>query len=177
MKAISIFLIGLIAFMGFGFAAFGQGQKIGLTEGPKANDTLKSEILAADKALFDAVFITCDMPALSKMLTKDVKFVHDKWGQIAKNRAEMLKAFGSSCERQKSGIDFKARRELIPETLQIHALNKYGAIEIGKHNFFAVQNDGTLKPTESGDFIILWKKEKDVWKMSETVSYNHKLAE
>lgn len=176
MKAISIFFVGLIAFLGFGFAAFGQGQKIGLTEGPKASDTLKSEILTADKALFDAVFVTCDMSSLSKMLTKDVKFIHDKWGQIAQNRAEMLKTFGASCDRQKAGTDFKARRELIPETVQIHALNKYGAIEIGKHNFFAVQSDGTLKETESGEFIILWKKENNAWKMAETISYNHILA-
>ncbi len=177
MSRFAVFFLGILALLSFGFVNFGESQEIHLTEGPKTDQVLTNEILKADKALFDAVFVTCDMPALSKMLTKDVKFIHDKWGQIAKNRAEMLKAFGSSCERQKAGTDFKARRELIPETVQIHALNKYGAIEIGKHNFFAVQNDGTLKPTESGDFIILWKKENDVWKMSETVSFNHRLAE
>lgn len=176
MTKISYFFAGLIILISFGFVDLLQGQEVKLTSGPIADAALKSEIIAADNALFDAAFNTCDLATLSKMFTKDVSFVHDKWGQIAKNKKELLKVFKNSCERQAKGIDFKARRELLTQSVEIHALNNFGALEIGTHRFFAINKDKSEKETETGKFYIVWKKEDGIWKMAQTVSFAHTLA-
>jgi ketosteroid isomerase-like protein len=153
-----------------------KGTDYRLTEGPRDDPALTQEIVAADKALFDAFFVACDIEKLGTLLTDDVSFVHDKWGKTADSKAELVAAFRGTCERQAAGTDFRSRRELVVESVEVHPLNNYGALEMGEHRFYALIPGQPEQLTEVSRFIILWQKVGGVWKMAETISYGHKLT-
>lgn len=50
-------------------------------------------------------------------------------------------------------------------------------LEIGTHRFFARLSGKPEQETETGNFMILWKKAGSRWVMAESVSYGHKLKE
>ncbi len=134
---------------------------------------LRREIEAADAALFAAVFDRCDPQAVAAMVTDDFEFFHDKWGQIAKTKADFVKAIAGGCERQRQGTDFHARRRLVPGTLAVFPMKSYGALEMGEHEFFRVEKDGSLKPTEYARFAQLWRQQGGQWLLARVISYDH----
>jgi uncharacterized protein DUF4440 len=129
-----------------------------------------------DRTLFDAVF-GCKLDVLAGLLTEDFEFFHDKWGQTASSRKQFLDVIGQGCERQKTGSDFKARRELVEGSVTVHVFNNYGAMQMGTHRFYALQPGRPDRLTESGKFIDLWKQEDGTWRLARVISYDHRLAE
>ena len=146
-------------------------------EGPRPTQALADEIAAADKALFAAVFDTCDSAALGKMVTDDFEMFHDKGGLTSKSGAEFLKAIDGMCARQKTGEDYRSRRELVPGTLKVYPVNNYGAIEIGEHRFYKLAPGKPEQLVEVALFTQVWKKEPTGWKLARVVSYDHRLTE
>ena len=59
----------------------------------------------------------------------------------------------------------------MPGSLEVYPLKNYGAMEIGVDQFRHIENGkeeiGTFK------FLMIWKHEKENWKISMVVSYNH----
>jgi len=53
---------------------------VNIRAGPAQSQALFDEIAAADKALFDAVFNTCDVKAARELVADDFEFYHDKDG-------------------------------------------------------------------------------------------------
>ncbi|MES1263650.1 MAG: nuclear transport factor 2 family protein, partial [Peristeroidobacter soli] len=104
--------------------------------GPAQTQQQFDEVAAADQALFSAFFDRCDTEALAKMVTDDFEMFHDKNGYMTKSGEEFLKGIKETCARQKTGEDYRARRELVPGTLKVYPLENYGAIEIGVHKFY-----------------------------------------
>ncbi|MCA8898941.1 MAG: nuclear transport factor 2 family protein [Hyphomonas sp.] len=153
------------------------GTGYGLTAGPTATPELKAAVLKADTDLFAAVFDACDADLAGTMMTEDVHFLHDKWGEIATTRDALVEAFRASCDRQAAGTDFRARRERVDDTIEVHALSGYGALETGVHRFYALLPGEAPKLTETGRFLIVWKQDGDTLRMAETISYDHSLAE
>jgi ketosteroid isomerase-like protein len=146
------------------------------TAGPVPTQALTDEIEAADEALFSAFFDRCDIPALGRMLADDFEMIHDKGGMVAKDKAEMLAAFERTCSRQKTGEDYRARRELIPQALKVYPVNNFGAIETGEHRFFQLLPGKPEKLVEVALFTHVWKKEPDGWKLAKVLSYDHRLT-
>jgi ketosteroid isomerase-like protein len=144
-----------------------------LASAATVSDVLRQEIEAADRALFDAAFESCDADAVGRMVTEDFEFFHDKWGQIARSRSEFVAAIRGSCERQQAGTDFKARRELLVATHAIYPMKSYGALQSGMHAFFRIESDKSLTPTEYARFTHLWKQESGRWLLSRVISYDH----
>jgi ketosteroid isomerase-like protein len=134
---------------------------------------MRGEIIAADRALFAAVFDACDADAVGARVTDDFEFFHDKWGQIAKSKDEFVAAIGASCDRQRQGTDFRARRELVLSTLRVHPMQNYGALQTGQHAFFRIEKDGRLTPTEHARFTHLWMRSGDRWLLARVISYDH----
>lgn len=158
-------------------AAFAMMGPVGAqTAGPAPTQALTDEVKAADAALFSAFFERCDIPALSKMLTDDFEMIHDKGGLIAGSKAEMVASFERTCARQKSGEDYRARRELIEASLKVYPVNNYGAIEIGEHRFYQLLPGKPEKLVEVGLFTQVWKKEESGWKLARVLSYDHRLT-
>ncbi|HTU00060.1 MAG TPA: nuclear transport factor 2 family protein [Rhizomicrobium sp.] len=144
---------------------------------PGAAPTLEmtAAITKADADLFDAVFLQCDAAKVAAMTTGDFRFVHDKDGES--DRAKFVENLKGHCERVKTGVDFPARRELVPSTLEVWPIDNYGALEIGTHKFYARLPGKPETLTETGNFMILWKQVDGKWLMAESISYGHKLAE
>lgn len=138
---------------------------------------LVAQLDALDRKLFDAVF-GCQIDTLASLVADDFEFVHDKWGQTADSGPAFVEAIRQGCEKQKTGENFTARRELVPGTMTVHVLKGYGAMQMGTHRFFAPQPGRPDRLTESGKFIDLWKQQQDgSWKLARVISYDHQLAE
>ena len=146
-----------------------------LRPGAAPTPEMTAAITKADADLFAAVFDRCDVDAVAAMTTEDFRFVHDKDGESS--RAKFVEDMKGHCERVKTGEDFPARRELIPSTLEVWPIDKYGALEIGTHKFYARIKGKPETLTETGNFMILWKQVDGKWLMAESISYGHKLAE
>jgi ketosteroid isomerase-like protein len=149
---------------------------VNLRAGPAASQALFDEIAAADKALFDAVFNTCDVKTLHELVADDFEFYHDKDGLNETSGAHFIDDIAKHCERIEKGVDFRARRELVKGSMAVYPLNNYGAVETGRHDFYAIETGKPDRMTESAQFLHLWKKDGDRWKLTRVVSYDHKLA-
>jgi hypothetical protein len=147
------------------------------TAGPAPTEQLTAEIKAADIALFSAFFDRCDIEALKGMVTDDFEMIHDKGGLVAKSGKEFIANIESTCARQKTGEDYRARRELVADSLKVYPVNNYGAIETGKHRFFQLLPGKPEKLVEVSLFTQVWKKEAGVWKLARVLSYDHRLTD
>lgn len=150
---------------------------VNLTPGPVASQELFDAIARQDSALFDAAFNTCDLDRLGDLVTEDFEFYHDKHGLNATSRAQFVEMFRGSCERRKQGVDFRARRELVPGSMTVYPLNNYGAIQVGVHRFYAIAEGKKDRLTETARFTHVWKNENGRWRVARALSYDHKLAE
>jgi hypothetical protein len=146
------------------------------TAGPAPTQQLTEEVKAADVALFSAFFDRCDVAALKTMVTDDFEMFHDKGGRVAASGAEFIRNIEGTCARQKTGEDYRARRELITSTLKVFPLNNYGAIETGEHRFYKLTPGKPEELVEISLFTQVWKKEGQTWKLARVLSYDHKLT-
>lgn len=143
--------------------------------GPAQSKELTEEITEKDRVFFDALFNKCDVDTLGAMVTEDFELYHDKGGNTATSRTQFVDAIRGMCERQKTGVDYRARRELV--SMEVYPLNNYGAVQIGVHRFYQKLEGNQEKLVEIAKFANLWKKEGDVWRMSRVLSYDHKLTQ
>ena len=147
------------------------------TAGPVPTKELHDEIAAMDKKLFDAVFETCDVQTLAGLVTDDFEMYHDKGGLVATSGAQFVENIRGMCERQKTGVDYRARRELVEGSLEVYPLNNYGAVEVGVHRFYKKTPGQPDKLVEIAKLTQVWKKEDGRWKLARVLSYDHKLTE
>jgi hypothetical protein len=154
-----------------------SGSLAAQTAGPAPTQQLTDEIRAADAALFAAFFDRCDVEALKGMITDDFEMFHDKGGRVAASAQDFIKNIEGTCARQKTGEDYRARRELTPATLKVYPLNNYGAIETGEHRFYQLLPGKPEKLVEISLFTQVWKKDDGVWKLARVLSYDHRLTD
>lgn len=145
--------------------------------GPRPTQELHDAIAAKDQALFAAVFDQCDTATLATLVTDDFEFYHDKGGLTARTGTEFVKSIEGMCERQKTGGDYRARREIVPGTLKVYPLANYGAVEVGEHRFYRLFPDKPEKLVEVALFTMVWKKEEGGWKLARVLSYDHRLTD
>ena len=147
------------------------------TAGPAATQQLTDEIKAADVALFSAFFDRCDVQTVEDMVADDFEMFHDKGGRVSASKADFMKSIIGTCDRQKSGEDYRARRELLTASLKVYPVNNYGAIEVGEHRFYQLLPGKSEKLVEISLFTHVWKKEGEVWKLARVLSYDHRLTD
>ena len=124
---------------------------------------LYKEIERADRILFQA-FNRQDMAKFKAMFTKDLEWFQDNGGLIPYKT--IFENFGNTFKNEN-----KLSRVLEKESLEVHPLKDYGAIETGSHQFRHFENGkeevGTFK------FLMIWNKKDGQWKISRVVSYDH----
>ena len=124
---------------------------------------LYKEIERADSILFQA-FNRQDMATFKAMFTKDLEWFQDNGGLIPYKT--IFENFGNTFKNEN-----KLSRVLVKESLEVHPLKGYGAIQIGSHQFRHFENGkeevGTFK------FLMIWNKKDGQWKISRVVSYDH----
>lgn len=149
----------------------------GPVAGPTASRELLAELAEKDRIFFDAVFNKCDIETIGNFITEDFEFYHDKWGLTATSRTQFVESIKNLCARQKTGEDYRARRELVEGSMEVYPLNKYGAIQIGAHRFYRITEGKGEKLTEVAKFTHVWKQDESGWKISRVLSYDHKLTQ
>lgn len=149
---------------------------VNLRAGPAQSRELFDAIAAQDKALFDIVFGSCDIAALKDLVADDFEFYHDKNGLIDTSGKQFIDDIAGHCDRIAKGVDFRARREIVKGTLGVYPLNNYGAVETGRHDFYAIEDGKPDRKTESAQFLQVWKNDNGSWKLARVVSYDHQLA-
>lgn len=140
------------------FSQTKQTYKIVSPENP-----LYNTIARLDSALFTA-YNTKNLELMKSYFTKDLEWYQDNGGLI--DFEKVFFNFQSIFNRE-----YDLKRTLIKESLEVHPIQGYGAIEVGKHQFSHIENGkleiGTFK------FLMIWKNENGNWKISRVISYDH----
>jgi hypothetical protein len=124
---------------------------------------LFSKVANLDSSLF-AAYNTKNLDLMKTYFTKDLEWYQDNGGLL--DYEKVFSNFQSIFNR-----DYNLTRNLIKESLEVHPIEGYGAIEIGKHQFKHIENGkleiGTFK------FLMIWKNDNGNWKIKRVISYDH----
>jgi hypothetical protein len=124
---------------------------------------LYSKIAHLDSALF-AAYNSKNLDLMKTYFTQDLEWYQDNGGLIGFEK--VFSNFQSIFNRE-----YDLKRNLLNESLEVHPIEGYGAIEIGKHQFKHIENGkleiGTFK------FLMIWKNDKGSWKIARVISYDH----
>jgi len=133
-------------------------KKLSITE-----KELFNKIANLDSSLF-AAYNSKNLDLMETYFTRDLEWYQDNGGLI--DYEKVFSNFKSIFNR-----DYDLKRNLIKESLEVHPIQGYGAIEIGKHQFKHIENGkleiGTFK------FLMIWKNDNGNWKISTVISYDH----
>jgi len=124
---------------------------------------LFNKVAQLDSSLF-AAYNSKKLDLMKTYFTNDLEWYQDNGGLI--DFEKVFENFNSIFNR-----DYDLKRNLIKESLEVHPIEDYGAIEIGKHQFKHIENGkleiGTFK------FLMIWKNDNGNWKISRVISYDH----
>jgi hypothetical protein len=69
----------------------------------------------------------------------------------------------------------KARRDLVPGTMQVHVLKGFGAVQTGRHMFCDPRKFRRCAAATSGaaDFVHVWELSRGRWRITRVISYAH----
>ena len=133
-------------------------KKVAITE-----KELFSKVANLDSSLF-AAYNTKNLDLMKTYFTLDLEWYQDNGGLL--DYEKVFSNFLSIFNR-----DYNLTRNLIKESLEVHPIEGYGAIEIGKHQFKHIENGkleiGTFK------FLMIWKNDNGNWKIARVISYDH----
>ena len=166
-----------------GFAAIAAEEVVPAAKhharpGPETTAELRATVHKLDGQLFDAVFSSCNADSLRPLIAEDFEFYHDKNGLSATSGTQFVDNVGGMCARQKTGEDYRARRELDAATSEVFAMNNYGAIHTGVHRFYMLEPGKPEKLVEISRFSNLWHQDdKGNWTLTRVFSYDHRTTE
>ena len=137
---------------------------------------LYNTILIKDSLLFNVGFNTCDISQFENLLSKNLKFLHDKDG-ISDKKEFLYNIKNGLCS---SPDKYQSRRELIKNSTEIYPLYKndtiYGAIQNGAHRFYETIEGKEEKFASSAKFSNVWLLENGQWKLTESLSFDHQAS-
>ena len=120
---------------------------------------LHKRISNMDRIFFDA-YNSCDIEKQKEIYSDDIEFFHDKGG-LSTSKSDIL-------ESTKKNICGKVTRTLVKGSIEVYPIHDYGAVEIGYHKFF--NNQEPDAPSNPSKFIIIWKNDKELWKITKVIS-------
>jgi ketosteroid isomerase-like protein len=128
-------------------------------------DRLFETVAALDEKLFTA-YNHCDLATMSSLVADDLEFYHDKTG-LSTGKKVFLDAI-------RDNICGKTQRELISGSMEVHRLDHYGAVEIGRHRFVHPGHEEI--GVGEAKFITVWRFQDGTWQMTRAISYDHGAA-
>src|SRR4051812_46854977 len=103
-----------------------------------ASSDLYKILKVKDSLLFDVAFNNCDVSPLEDLISDNFEFYHDEAGVMSSKAAFIASIRDGICK-----LTYKARRELVANSLKVYPLMKdgvlYGAIQTGRHRFYALE--------------------------------------
>lgn len=128
---------------------------------------------AQDSLLFEVGFNTCDIAQFENLISDDFEFYHDKSGITASKAAFIAGIRDGLCK-----MDYKAKRELVVNSLEVYPLENngvlYGAIQTGIHRFYEVKDIKPDQLTSVAKFTHVWLLVNGEWKLGRGLSYDHR---
>ncbi|UOB18052.1 nuclear transport factor 2 family protein [Abyssalbus ytuae] len=126
-----------------------------------------------DSLIFNEAFNKCDISHLYTIASDDFEFYHDQGG-ITSTKSDFIK----SVENNICSSDYKPKRKLIKESLEVYPLKKngvlYGAVQTGVHKFYILKKgEEEYSPASIAKFTHLWLLDNNEWKLSRVLSYDH----
>ena len=131
-------------------------------------ETLRDTIVALDQALFDA-FNHCDLEKWKGYLAEDIEFYQDN-DDVTTTRKELEASFKDRCGRDNVT---RLWRELLPESVEVHPIQGYGAVQLGTHRFWTVVNGEPDQIAATPKFVHLWRYRDGAWQITRVISYAH----
>lgn len=124
-----------------------------------SDSQLHQTIIELDKRMFDA-YNSCDMETQSLLMDEDLEFYHDSAG-LATSKSGVLQSI-------KENICGKVTRKLVEDSIEVHEIPGFGAVQIGMHSFFNNQEpDAESLPSR---FITIWKNNGSNWTITRVIS-------
>ena len=116
-----------------------------------------------DSVIF-AAYNSENLELMKTFFTEDLEWYQDNGGLILYD--QVFANFQSIFNRE-----YTLKRTLIKESLEVHPIQGFGAIQMGSHQFEHTENGklevGTFR------FLMIWKNENGNWKISRVVSFDH----
>ncbi len=153
----------LLCFLSFIHLAKAQVQE---------NSSLFQDLKVQDSVFFERGFNRCDLDYLKNQVKDDLRFYHDQGGfqdktKFLENTANNICGPG----------DKKPIRKVDTESLDVFPMYSdgkiYGAIQTGIHHFYIREKDKKDYWTSTTRFTHLWILDKESWKLTEVLSYDH----
>ena len=136
------------------------------------NSSLFQDLKAQDSVFFERGFNRCDLDYLKNQVKDDLRFYHDQGGFQDKT-----KFLESTANNICGSPAQKPIRKVDGESLDVFPLYSdgkiYGAIQSGIHHFYIREKDKKDLWTSTARFTHLWILEKESWKLTEVLSYDH----
>lgn len=127
-----------------------------------------------DSLLFDEGFNNCKISAFEHLISQDLEFYHDQGGLTTNKEDFLTNVRNNIC----SSPDKKPIRKLDAESLQVFPLYRngklYGALQMGRHDFFIKEPGKELYKTSTALFTHVWLLEEGKWILKRVLSYDHK---
>lgn len=134
------------------------------------NFALFEEIRILDSTLFEA-FNTGNASTHTDFFSEDIEFYHDKDG-FSETKAAIVSSF-DRLQAARADNSYDIRRELISGSLEVYPMSDYGALQIGRHQFYESYRGSAPRLTTKAKFIHLWKRNDDQWTISRVISFDH----
>ena len=139
----------------------------------------RRRIEARDAELFWAGFEGCDPAALEGLLTADFRMLHDLGGLAVRSRDHFVAMLAEQCAARAPGGEnagYRNRRQLVPGTRIVRVLGDWGALEEGAHVFFewsAAERGWAMVGGARYMHVWQWMPDEGVFRLSESLSYDH----
>jgi pimeloyl-ACP methyl ester carboxylesterase/ketosteroid isomerase-like protein len=135
-----------------------------------ARDTLLASIAELDARYFEA-YNRCDLDALAAFHHPDLEAYHDLGGGPVG-----WETVRQGLERGVCAAPGRIRRALVPGTLAVYPMARFGAIQMADHLFVEAGEDGAERVVTAARMIALWRQNPGGWKISRMISYDHRPA-
>lgn len=129
-----------------------------------APEELHRTLSSLDGALFDS-FNRCDLEKFTTFFAEDVEFYHDKGG-LTPSRKSLV-------ESVRNNVCGKVRREVVADSIEVHPIPGYGAVQMGTHRFYESKAGQGSAPVGAARFIHLWQYKGASWRITRVISYDH----
>lgn len=116
--------------------------------------------IAAMDSIFFTAYNNCDIFTQQSIYADSIEFYHDKGG-LSTSKDELIAS-------TKKYICGKVTRQLVKGSIEVSPVPGFGAVEIGSHMF--INNQEKDQVPRLSKFVIIWKNEKDKWKITRVIS-------
>lgn len=129
--------------------------------GTMSQNQLQRTIASLDAQMFEA-YNRCELDKFGAFLADDLELYHDRDGVVIGRQT-----LTDNVKKHVCGGD--VRRELVAGSLQVHAMEGYGALCTGVHRF---RHPKSNAPAAERSFVNLWRYKDGTWKLSRAISFD-----